>query len=203
MRQNLQPLLLDHQAMDRLETATAKALKKSRPAVRELAHRQLVEALSDLLDLDLADVLIGAWRGWEELTAAAERTRRVPGLRTVVDLDRATFDVGREATVEISLDERIVQELPVRLDIELEVRALAAAVRDGCLTTISSGKCKATATLTLDGVPLPPYSVTFDLTVSLRLDPPLPLGRPEPPPPPPPRVVRLPDAAQHGRRSVP
>jgi hypothetical protein len=205
-RENLQPLLLDHKAVAKVHAASGKALKDCQPAVRDLARRQLLEALSGLLDIDPTALVLDAWRGSEDLAEAAERTRRDPGLRTVVDVAKQTFTAGREATLDISIDEWPVSQLPVRLDLELEVRALVAAVQDGRLTQISSGECKVTGTLFLDEVALPTYTGTIDLTLSVSVDPPVQLGRPtpltapasqpQPPPPPPPlhpdnRVVRL------------
>jgi hypothetical protein len=183
-RQSLQPLLLDPNAVAKVRAATGKALKTCGPAVRELARRQLVDALSGLLDIDLTALVLGAWRSWDELVAAAERTRREPGLRTVVDVATQTFTAGREATLDISIDEWPVSELPVRLDIVLEVRALVAAVQNGCLTQVSSGQCKVTSTLLVDNVALPSYTMTIDLSAALVLDPPVPLAPPAPLTPP-------------------
>ena len=76
-------------------------------------------------------------------------------------------------------------------DGQAQVRSLVAAVRDGCVYQLASGRSVLTATLFLDEVALPSYTRSLDLTVAVALDPPLLLA--------PAAAVRLPDAAEAAR----
>jgi hypothetical protein len=193
------PSVLDDRAQRKISEAAATALKQCTPAARELAHRQLAQALSTLLDLDVTGLVAGAWRSSDELVQAAERTRREPGSRAVVDVAEQHFAEHREAVLEITVDGALVTELPVELDIGIEVKSLTAALKDGCIVELASGECSITTTLSLDQVELPSKTTELDLRLSITLDPPVSLTRPAPPPPPPRpagRVVVLPDAEQ-------
>ncbi len=184
--QTLQPLLSAPAAADKARARTEKALRKTHPALRELAHKQLLEALSDLLDVPLTGLVLDALQHWHELVEVAEQTQQDPGLRKAVVLAAQRFSGTRSADLEVDLDGRVVTTVPARLEVEVEVRGLVASVTGGCIHQLVSGESAITATLFLDEVALPPYSQRLDLTVALSVDPPLRLV-------PVPEEVRLPD----------
>ncbi len=188
----------------RVKKSLKTALAGSRPAVRELTHRQVTECLSTLLDIDLTHLATAAWRTCDDLVEAAERTHREPGSRAVVDIAQQHYDARREATLDISLDGQRVSALPVRLDIGLDLTGLRAVVVNGCITEIDGGTGKLTATLSLDAVALPPASKPLDLPFEVQVKPPVSLLRPSPVAPasavpPPPLEIRLPAGTSAGQ----
>jgi hypothetical protein len=199
----------DDAVAERIRTATARALKKSKPAVREIARREIAETVSSLLDLDLSEFIADGWRGYDELTEAAERTLGQPGASETVTVSEHRFRTDRSTILEIRVDGERLNDLVVDLAVEFCVRALDATLREGCVVRLSSGRCDVTAVVTVSGVPLPAAKATLDLAVDLSVAPPIRI-RPRPETPrragEPPEVVVLPDArtdADGQRRASP
>lgn len=156
-----------------LKEALDRVLAEGTPAVRELARRQAAECLAALLQVDITELVISAWQTSDELLEAAAATRREPGARVVVEAARQHYTAHRDATLDITVDGHKVKELPVRLEIGLELRGLTAALRNGCVTEIGSGAGTMTASLHLDEVALPGTRRDFDLRLSLNVRPPI------------------------------
>jgi hypothetical protein len=199
----------DEAARERIRTATARALKKCKPAVRQVARRQIAETVSSLLDLDLSEFIADGWRGYDELTEAAERTLGQPDVTENVTVSEHRFRTDRSTILEVRVDGERLSDLVVDLAVEFCVRALDATLREGCVVRLSSGRCDVTAVVTVSGVPLPEAKATLDLTVAMSVSPPIRIRpRPETPRPAgePPEVVVLPDARAHAdgqRRASP
>lgn len=169
----LPPLLAAPNSAAELKQATDKALKRCRSGLRELARQEVAEALSELLDFDLTDLLLDAWSHWDQLLEAADKTRADRQLRLPVEVAEQTFTGHCEATLDVTVDGSPKAELPVRLEIELTVRALVATLRRGCITAVTSGECRVEVLLAVDGVALSTETLTLDLTVTVRPDPPI------------------------------
>src|SRR6266508_735429 len=55
-------------------------------AAQDEVKRQVAVVANGVLDLDVVDLVVGAWRKHAALVAAAERTLDVPGREEIVDL---------------------------------------------------------------------------------------------------------------------
>ena len=168
----------DEKAVARLRKAAEKSVRQGAPAAHELARRRLAEAISSMLDLDLTDLITGAWSNTDEIAEAAERTRREPGTEAGVAVGKLAYTARHDAVLEASVDGVPLPELPVALDLDLDMRSVDLTLRAGCLTQIRSGTCTVTATLSLDTVPLPAVQHNLDLKKTISLQQPIPLCHP-------------------------
>lgn len=133
-------------------TASAcRALGRLSPAGREVAGDRLAQALDALLDVDLEQVLVHAWRTHGDLVAAARRSLQPPGAPEVVDLAAQRVVWTSEPSVELLLDDVPVCEVHVLLTVELLLEAVVATVADGRLRALALGDCRATASLSVEG----------------------------------------------------
>lgn len=168
----------DEPALAGLRKDAEAAVRKRLPAVHAVAHRRLAEAASTMLDLDLTDLITGAWCNTEEIVRAADDSRSNPEPVTVT-VGHQEYATTHEAVLEASIDRVPVRPLPVGLDLELEVDSLELTLQGGCLTAIRAGHGALTATLSVDTVKvLPAVRRELDLKKTISLQQPIPLCRP-------------------------
>jgi hypothetical protein len=174
---------------------------------REAAGDQIAAVADGVLALDLGDLVAAGWRKQGQLAAAAEHTAANPGTSEVVELATHRVSSVHHPYVELLVNDVRVTTVNFELDLEFEVKALVATVRDGHLVSLHSGDCDLSATLTAEGVRLASRRRQFSLPVVVRWPlllhlgggaDPLPYGAKPPPASPPP--VPSPSQRRRGLR---
>ena len=138
-------------------------------AIHEAAAGQIAGAAAQLLDVNLVDVLIGAWRLHEELVKAARRSLQAPGGITLQDLLPFQVSVTQDPYIDILVDDRSVARVQFSLTLEYEVRAMLPEIRAGRLVALHDGHCDVTATLAIENQQIASRSVRFELPGAIRL----------------------------------
>ena len=135
---------------------------------REAAGDQVAAVANGVLALDLGDLVIAGWRKQGQLAAAAERTAANPGTSELVELATHRVSSVHHPYVELLVNDVRVTTVNFELDLEFEVKALVATVRDGHLASLHSGNCDLSATLTAEDIRLASRRQQFSLPVLVR-----------------------------------
>jgi hypothetical protein len=145
-----------------------KALGLVAQTTRQAAGDQVAAVADGVLALDLGDLMVAGWRKQGQLAAAAERTAANPGTSELVELATHRVSSVHHPDVELLVNDVRVTTVNFELDLEFEVKALVATVRDGHLVSLHSGDCDLSATLTAEGVRLASRRQQFSLPVLVR-----------------------------------
>jgi hypothetical protein len=116
---------------------------------REAANDALASAAAGLLDLDLGDVLIYAWRTQERLADAARETLRAPGRMEIVQLASHQVTSTHNPAVDLMVDGVRVHTFRFQLDLVLTIDVAAVIVQNGRLVAVKAGDGSVSGTLTL------------------------------------------------------
>jgi hypothetical protein len=135
---------------------------------REAAGDQVAAVADGVLALDLGDLVVAGWRKQGQLAAAAERTAANPGTSEVVELATHRVSSVHHPYVELLVNDVRVTTVNFELDLEFEVKALVASVRDGHLVSLHSGDCDLSATLTAEDIRLASRRRHVDLPLVVR-----------------------------------
>ena len=135
---------------------------------REAAGDQVAAVADGVLNLDLGDLVVAGWRKQGQLAAAAERTAANPGTAELVELATHRVSSIHHPYVELLVNDVRVTTVNFELDLEFEIKALVATVRDGHLVSLHSGDCDLSATLTAEGIRLASRRRRFDLPLVVR-----------------------------------
>jgi len=146
----------------------------SGPGHRELL-RQLATATTELLDLDLTQLVAHTLRTYRALVAAAERTVAEPGSVEIVQLQSVPITWQRQAVAQLWLNEVMCLRVDFQLAVLLEFH-LEATVKNGRLTALPFGRCTVTITLSSRDQALAATRHTLDLHATLPLGDGLPLA---------------------------
>jgi hypothetical protein len=141
----LRQALSEHNVLD----AVGGKLSRLTGDGREAANDALASACAGLLDLDLGDVLIYAWRTQERLADAARETLRAPGRREIVQLASHQVTSTYNPAVDLMVDGVRVHTFHFQLDLVLTIDVAAVIVRNGRLVAVKAGDGSVSGTLTL------------------------------------------------------
>jgi hypothetical protein len=133
--------------LDRLEGP----LKAVSAAGRRVVDRQLAAAIDQVLEVDLGQTLIGAWRTHSDLISAARTTRANPDRSETVTLAAHDVTASHHPYVEVVVNGLTLARLHWDLGIRLEVEGLVAVVRGGRLTELRGGGLGASVTFGCEG----------------------------------------------------
>jgi hypothetical protein len=154
----------EHGVLGSLDTALGLVAQTT----REAAGDQVAAVANGVLALDLGDLVIAGWRKQGQLAAAAERTAANPGTSELVELATHRVSSVHHPYVELLINDVRVTTVNFELDLEFEVKALVATVRDGHLVSLHSGNCDLSATLTAEDIRLASRRQQFSLPVLVR-----------------------------------
>lgn len=126
------------------------ALKNLKKVTREIAVREIADTTAGLLDVNLVDILIGAWRKHQELTTAARRTLAAPGSTELVELADHQITEEQQPYMSLLVDDHRVATLTLDATVVFDVHSLVADVKAGRLVAVHAGHCDITATLAVE-----------------------------------------------------
>jgi hypothetical protein len=138
-------------------------------AVQEAAAGQVAGAAAQLLDVDLVDVLTGAWRLHQELIRAARRSLQAGGGITLQDLLPFGVSVTQDPYIDILVDDHPVARVQFSLTLEYDIRAMLPEIRAGRLVALHDGHCEVTVILAIEEQQVASQSMTFELPGVIRL----------------------------------
>lgn len=152
-----------------------RALVNLPEATREVAEREVAAASAGLLNVNLIDMLVGGWREYEDLTAAARRTLAVPGSTELVQLATHRITMAQQPYVSVLVDGHSVATLELGLTVVFDVSALLAGITAGRLVAMHSGHADITATLAVVGIEVVSQQGHLELPGVIKLSPGIPL----------------------------
>lgn len=133
------------QAGERL--ARVDAVPPRSEATAEMICQAVLSKVSELLNIEIGDVLVEAWKTRSALLNAARETHAQPGTTQQVTLRTCAVPWDHEMDVDVVLNGVQLVSLTFLLSLELEITALAAVVQGGRLTAVTAGDGRANATL--------------------------------------------------------
>jgi hypothetical protein len=145
------------------------ALSAVSPAGRVFASAEVASALAELLELDVADVLIGGWRTHRSLIEAAAATRDDPEASEIVRLATHRIGAAHRPYVEVVVNGATIATVDFELSVELDIDAVLATVRRARLVAVHGGRLTMSVTLTAAGRELVSRAVTLDPAVTVSL----------------------------------
>jgi hypothetical protein len=153
------------------------------PGARML-RSQVVDALTGLLDIDLAELVVSGWAKHRDLRAAARRTAASSGPEEVVLANHQISSTHRPS-VEIYVENARVATVEFELEVWVRLTSVVAIVRTGRLVGIRSGDTDVGARLSTAGQTIAERRVRCAAGALIPLGSGIPLlNRPEPPPRP-------------------
>lgn len=103
--------------------------------------------LSEVLDLDVLEVIGQAWSKARELREYADPLKHPPDETSIVHLGEHAVTCEVYPVLEIKLDEVVLRELRFTLNLAAKFRSVALTIRGGAIRAVAPGACAALAEL--------------------------------------------------------
>jgi len=161
--------LVDALTSEKATSAIRDGLVSLSEVTRRAAVHQLSQVISGLLNVDLTDVLIMAWRKYSALAAAARRTADSANTEELVDLATHRISWLYQPYVELFVDNLKVATVNVQINLNFEVKGLVVAIRAGRMTAVHAGSCIVTAALAAEDLKIAERTAQFELPFVIHL----------------------------------
>ena len=142
-------------------------------AGRKTVCQEVAHVADSLLDIDVSDVLVHAWRKNQLINAACQRTTNHPNSEELVELATHTIKSSHRPCVEVFVDDMLITTVDLTLSLTFVIHGLLVVVRAGQIEGLRSGTCDATAALDCESVRLADSTLTFTIPGTIR-------GQPQP-----------------------
>ena len=122
-----------------------------------MTRDEVVEAIWDLLDIPLADIIFPAWDQYEAIRQAKAETREHPEVTRKIDVGGHTLTSTHHPSLECDLEGKRLFVLQLELDLSFHFNGVAVTIARGEIEAIGPGDATVSATLkTATGVTLIP-----------------------------------------------
>ncbi len=139
------------------------------PGLTDVARRELADATTGVMSVNLADVAAAGWKKYEALKKAARRTRDDPDAKELVSLTTHRIASSHHPTIDLYLDGKSIATVEIELEVALTIVGVIAVVKQGRLAEIQSGSCTACGSLAVQGIEMIKRQRKFDLYGAFRL----------------------------------
>ena len=140
-----------YQAAQNARQAIAKESRAIRwPWVRDA----IAEKTSELIDGNVVDVLVGAWKKYMQIERYADPTKYGPEETILAPLAEHTVESKQHPYIEILLQERPVGRVTFDLGFSLTLEGFVLKIRGGAIQEIETGSGKGALSLSLADVTL-------------------------------------------------
>ena len=115
--------------------------------IKWVSMPDLVARIGELLEIEIPDLLLGAWKKCDELQAALEETRKSPALKIHVGMSEHTIVSEHSPYIEMRLAKMPAQKIPFKLKLTFKLKACELLVQGGLIKQARPGACEIEGTL--------------------------------------------------------
>ena len=117
-------------------------------------EKEIENAARGLLDIELSDVVVGAWSKYQELRQYRD-TKRYPADETVLaPLATHRIKSSHKPYLELLIGDQPAARIEFQLDVELLLEGVVLKIRDGRIWDVKSGTCRCAGKFSCAGVAL-------------------------------------------------
>lgn len=114
----------------------------------------VVRQLTDLLDIELSHVLIGAWRKRQEIIQYRDREQYPPGEVHVVPLLEHTVTSRHSPTIQPIINNVPLPKIKFDVVLRLKMKGIMLKILDAKIKEILTGECLGNGSIQFEGVTL-------------------------------------------------
>ncbi len=139
---------------------------------------EIRDLISSMLDIDIQDVLVGAWDQYRSFKTQLAKHNVSPGERILVPLLEHTVHSGYKPKVEILINEQVIRVIDFDIDLALTFKGACLKVEAGRISEIRTGTCQGSCTVKCeeDFIIFQKDLASLQLPGSIRLGDGIPIG---------------------------
>jgi hypothetical protein len=133
--------------------------------------------MMDLLDVDLVEIMVGAWSKYNELKKYGDSTKYPPKDTYLVSLAEHTFKTTHHPKVDVLVDGVKAKEIVFDVKLSLAVEGVTLVIRNGQIMGVKTGSCKGKGTFAYKDYPIiEKETESFDLPGDINFEEGIPIS---------------------------
>jgi hypothetical protein len=115
---------------------------------------EIAKKVPELLDIKLKDILVGAWKKYQQVEQCLEQGTDNPDETFLVPLVKHNIVSEHNPKIEIRIDEVYIGQIDFEILLELELNGIILKIKGSKIEGIKAGSCKCKGSLASEGVVL-------------------------------------------------
>ena len=139
-------------------------------AMADGVSSEVMEKLHDVLDVDIADIILEGWGKYKELLQYRDRTRYPPDQTILLPLAHHEIRSVHKPYVDVLLDDKPIGRVTFTVDLRLTFDGVVLVIRDAAIWEVKAGTCEGRGALSCGDVALVDKRIVrFDLPGRIKL----------------------------------
>jgi hypothetical protein len=151
------------------QSGTVNNLVARFPGATPLVESEMARQTNDQLSRALLDLAVDGWKKFDELVAAARRTRDNAAARETVKLVSHKVESSHPWTVQVFVNGKSAGTVEVELTVCFDMDLVVLVVQQGRITAVESGRCTITGALEIARTEVVKRQARFDLCLRISL----------------------------------
>ena len=109
------------------------------------------EKIEEMFDINLVDVIVGAWKDLQELKECADRAKHPPDETIRLPLVDHTISASLKPHLDITIDVLPPIRIGFEIGLDVELHGVTVKIQDGVIHAVRLGSCQAGAMVKCEG----------------------------------------------------
>lgn len=136
------------------------------------AMPDLIPKICDLLEINVDDVLLAAWKKASELQTVIEKSKQTPEETTFVALAEHTINSEHKPSIDVKLKGAKLKTIALLVQLGFKLKGFVLKIKNGCIIELQTGDCEVNGTLKFSGLTiaekkLAPIKLPFSIPIAM------------------------------------
>lgn len=113
--------------------------------------REVAARTAELLDIELSDLVVGAWQKSEELARYADPERTPSDETVVTEIAESTVELDYHPSLTVLVNAARLPDVALDIDLSLTVKGLSLTIRGGEIRRMRTGSMEASGRISVAG----------------------------------------------------
>lgn len=166
--------LSEIESKSKVATLKERIKEKAKEIDWPAAFEAIIKKAEDLLDIEIPDIMIGAWKKYAELAKYTDAEEYPPDETYLVPLAEHTITSNHKPHIDILVNDHKLGSINFSIDLSLALKGFVLKIQAAKITEILTGSCQAKGSLKCeDFTLLEKQSEPLSLPVSIILKTPI------------------------------
>jgi hypothetical protein len=130
------------EASERMSSLKEKVSEEAKGIRWPMAFKEISTKVGDLLNINLADIMVGAWKKSREILEYLHREKYSPDETLLVPLAEHTIQSEHHPYIEILIQDKPVGKIEFSINLALTLKGMVLKIKGGKIMEILTGSCQ-------------------------------------------------------------
>jgi len=112
-------------------------------SIRESVLGEAVRRFAELLDVQIADIMVGGMSKYASLIQYTNKTKYPPSESVLASLNKLKIESNHTPGIDVMLNEKLILPIKLKVNLALIIESMTLRIQDGRIREIRTGQVKA------------------------------------------------------------